>query len=436
MRKRQPRDLAGLTHVATIGPPPPADWGWFWRLSRILLVTGGLLAVFFLSRHWVPQLLAEHWRQSLRTAGDERAEMLVASAARLGRPGLPVLLDALGSPRERVSRAGAEWLHRQLRSWENVPNRQGQRNVEALAKALADEVDSFHPAARLDAARVARRILGWRLDPQIVDRGQVTRSCDKVLRAASLSLPAETALAAGSAGVRAEEGWPPRRDSQEPLPREDETRLRFPQLPQPSPANPRIAARADPATPVDSGLLSDDPADRARVWTMRGTSLDQDRSAPLESDTAGGAVGLDTEAATLDSASAGQIASLSTDECFRRLHSANSGEAIQAEAELRRRGVNARELSIARRVLHPDPLVRLQLVRQLPETLGINTVGWLLKMTDDESAEVRLSAITLLATCTDPRILAEVEAVARNDSDERIRRQAEMLARRRDDRRR
>jgi CRISPR/Cas system Type II protein with McrA/HNH and RuvC-like nuclease domain len=76
------------------------------------------------------------------------------------------------------------------------------------------------------------------------------------------------------------------------------------------------------------------------------------------------------------------------------------------------------------------------LVRQLPETLGINTVGWLLKMTDDESAEVRLSAITLLATCNDPRILAEVEAVARNDSDERIRRQAEMLARRRDDRRR
>ena len=54
-----------------------------------------------------------------------------------------------------------------------------------------------------------------------------------------------------------------------------------------------------------------------------------------------------------------------------------------------------------------------------------------MKMTDDESAEVRPSAITLLATCNDPRILAEVESVARNDSDERIRRQAEMLARRR-----
>ena len=205
----------------------------------------------------------------------------------------------------------------------------------SLGQSLADEVDSFHPAARLDAARIAQRILGWRLDPQIVDRGQVTRSCDKVLRAASLSPPAEMALVAGSAGVRAEEGWPPRRDSQESSPREDEARLEFPRLPRPSPANPRIAAGADPATPVDPGFLSDDPADRARVWTMRGTSLDQDRSAPLESDTAGGAVGLDTEAATLDSALAGQTASLSTDECFGALQLRQQRGGDSGEAELR-----------------------------------------------------------------------------------------------------
>ena len=57
-------------------------------------------------------------------------------------------------------------------------------------------------------------------------------------------------------------------------------------------------------------------------------------------------------------------------------------------------------------------------------------------MTGDDSAAVRLSAVTLLATCNDPRVLAEVEAVASSDSHERIRRQAELLARRRDDRRR
>lgn len=436
MKKSQPFDAARLAQVATIGQSPPADWRWVWRLSRILLITGAILAAFFAARHWVPPLVAEHWRRSLRTAGDERAEVLVASAARLGRPGIPVLLDAMGSARERVSQAGVEWLERELRSWENLPNREGQRNVEALAEALAAQVGSFPPAARLDAARLALRILRWRLDPQIVNRGRVTCACDQVLRAADLALPAETAVASRPAGAAAEEGWDAAPGADQPPASDSEVHLRFPELLRESPARPRIAARADQSISAAGApsTASDRPEAVAQAWSMRSGVIDEGLS-----DRAGLAANGPTPPAAdaaEDPGSAGQAANLGVDECFRRVHSARASEAREAEAELKRRGIDDRQMSIGRRLFDPDPLVRLALVRQLPEIPGIDASGWLLKMAADESGEVRLAAITLLATSNDPQILAEVEETARNDHDERVRRQAEVLARQRGYRRR
>jgi hypothetical protein len=66
----------------------------------------------------------------------------------------------------------------------------------------------------------------------------------------------------------------------------------------------------------------------------------------------------------------------------------------------------------------------------LPLVKSVDAVRWLLCLARDENADVRLLAITLLATTGDPALLAEVERIAREDADSRVRRQAERLGER------
>ncbi len=428
-------DSARLTHVATIGESAPPDRSFWRRLLTIAALTGVILVLFFAGRHWTSAILAAQWQQSLETIPNDRAEMLVASAAGLGRPGIPVLVAALGSPRESVASAGRLWLDRQLRSWENQSNHEGQRNVEALAEALAAELENFSPAARLDAARLASRLLAWRLDAEIVNRGRVTWLCDRVLHAADYVVVAQTpevseaipALLHGqtedmSAGLAPVDDLPPPRPLEIPeLPQEDPIRGRFG-------GQTRRAPNVVPLPNVDEGTRSNDLAD---AWAMRGRRLGEGASVEVYPST--------SERVLVPSApDVGEpepelpepIRDMSLSECLRRLHSPGF-EALAAEEELKRRGFGELQMSIARRVRHPDRLVRLQLVRDLPGIRGVGATDWLIMLAGDEDEKVRLGAVTLLATVNDPAVLNQVESIARNDPVERIRRQAEQMAKRR-----
>ena len=53
---------------------------------------------------------------------------------------------------------------------------------------------------------------------------------------------------------------------------------------------------------------------------------------------------------------------------------------------------------------------------------------WLLRLTQDSDAEVRLAALTLLATTGDPTMLNRVQQIARQDRDPVVQRKIERLA--------
>jgi HEAT repeat protein len=411
-------------------------------MLAIVAMTGAILGVFFAGRYYTSRVLATHWRQSLKTVPDDRAEMLVASAARLGRPGLPVLVAALGSQRESVSSAGRLWLDRQVRSWENLSNRETQRNVASLAEALASDVDSLSPAARLDAARLANRLLKWRLDGEIVDRRRVTWLCDRVLHAADYTVPSP---ARGAGRVVSAELQTQSEGTEEADTREDNQQppglLEFPDLPQEAQVRSPFASHANRATspnvvPLPSVIEKPRASDLADAWAMRGHRLgasppqvSEARIYPSTGERV--LVPSSPEGGTPPSEPLIPLRDTSLTECMRRLHHPGF-ESLAAESELKRRGLNPLQLSIARRVYHPDRSVRLQLVRDLPGIPGIGATDWLMTMAGDAHEEVRLAAITLLATTGDPAVVARVESIARNDPSERIRSQAERLTKRRE----
>jgi hypothetical protein len=119
---------------------------------------------------------------------------------------------------------------------------------------------------------------------------------------------------------------------------------------------------------------------------------------------------------------------LSTLELMRRLSASAGDEAARIEAELEQRGFNQVHLVLAARLCDPNPMARIELARRLPEMQSINAVPWLLWLCEDQDSEVRLTAVTLLATTGDPRLLRRVRDIALRDADPRIRQQAERIA--------
>ena len=156
------------------------------RTLRLTLgITAGLVVLAVAGWSQYPRFLAAHWGNRLQTVPDERAAVLVEGVARLGEPGIPVLVDALGSERESVAAAGKRVVHKELERWGTLRAREYSPKLAILAKALADRVARFGPTAREDAANLASQILRlWALDDEVVDPAEVIASCEKVLRAA------------------------------------------------------------------------------------------------------------------------------------------------------------------------------------------------------------------------------------------------------------
>ena len=110
-----------------------------------------------------------------------------------------------------------------------------------------------------------------------------------------------------------------------------------------------------------------------------------------------------------------------------RLHDADRRVAEQAAAELAQRGYDETQLEMARQLTSPDLAVRTALAESLPSAPGIDPRMWLLWLSRDEQPDVRLSALTVMATSQDPRLMKRVEEMTRTDADRRIQQQGERL---------
>jgi hypothetical protein len=109
------------------------------------------------------------------------------------------------------------------------------------------------------------------------------------------------------------------------------------------------------------------------------------------------------------------------------LHSGDLELRARAEEELQRQGFEALQLELARQLTDPDPRVRRELAESLPAMPGIDAHVWLVWLSRDERAEVRLAAMTVMATTADPNVLRRIEQMARTDADPRVQRQGEKL---------
>lgn len=100
---------------------------------------------------------------------------------------------------------------------------------------------------------------------------------------------------------------------------------------------------------------------------------------------------------------------------------------VAAEAEVVRRGCTPKQIELLRQISDPDPQVRRAAAETLPRQPGVDGRPWLLWLAHDTNAEVRWTAISLLATSGDPETLRQIQELARQDSDPRIQALAEIV---------
>ena len=117
---------------------------------------------------------------------------------------------------------------------------------------------------------------------------------------------------------------------------------------------------------------------------------------------------------------------------MRKLRSDAESERTPARQELLRRGFSEVDLELARQLFSPDTEVRKQLALSVPRLASVDAARWLMWLAADPQPDVRLAAITTLATTGDPSLLDRVEAIARKDSDERVQAVADQIAKQRD----
>ena len=89
----------------------------------------------------------------------------------------------------------------------------------------------------------------------------------------------------------------------------------------------------------------------------------------------------------------------------------------KAKLELIRRGYGASQIALATQIASGDVSARKALVDAIARSASMDPRPWLLFLLDDESREVKLRAISVLATMNDPAITAELRARLVDQSD-------------------
>lgn len=408
------------------------------------------------------RLATVFWRAQLNRAADDQVRVLLQHLAAWDELAIPILVESLNSPRKIVADESYETLLETIDGWGQLDSRSSSdsEKLACLAETLAHGVGQFGPEARTRASQLATQILVRPLDERAAARHRATAACDRVVRIVRQLKPkpvnatrkVELANSAtGPATVAKEE-----KQNAGESPKSAEPDLPSSSSSQAS-ANENVQPISSPAvqSPVTAGMstLAQPAGLLDRLQPSGGVFANQPSGLSVDRDSTSGAPAgalrvlapppkpcratrdelSDQEPRPLVDSRESVDASVDTVEWMRRLQSVEPAESSAAREELVRRGFSEIQMELARRLFDPDPQVRKQLVRVLPELRSINAGTWLLQLCRDEDPQVRLEAFSLLATTPDPRLQGQLAELARQDPDPDVRRQAERLAGHRDD---
>lgn len=373
------------------------------RLAIVLALAASLLGLMTWLWSCHARRTAEALAAELPHLADDEVDEQLSRLARLDDVGLPALCEALGSSRTIIAEGAQARLLEHLARWELLAPQAASRKLTHLAKLLAEQAQRPDATGHRRLADVAERMLAWPMSG-LPDMPQIAMNCEVVL-AAKMHAPREPSLLATMEHAR-------------PIQKIAAATETSPRLEVEQTAN---TAEAMPLTPP--------PTDASTPGKL---PVDMSHARPIEE-----AAKPQAEAPSLDAAPAPitvrvnqprRVAMdlLNTIPLAQLLHSPDSAMAASAREELVRRGFTAAQIELARRLTDSDFSVRSRTAASLPSA-DIDARPWLIFLSRDENPEVRLVALTLMATSGEAQMLRRVHEMAADDPDDRIRSQAQRV---------
>jgi hypothetical protein len=314
----------------------------------------------------------------------------------------------------RLGPAAEQTLRDQIYTWRRLKSPSAGPLAGRLAHVLAQVDPPLKPAGQTRAARLAMQLLQWPrpLEPSL--QHDLAVDCENVLER-SLRPSGKPDLSALAVAAR------PRSEGLAPIDARQ--------------ADVRGAARS--LATSDSSLdlpfaKAPLPEGPARASDERDGSTEKTTTDAPDGEPAA-LVDTDDASAIAENEAAGDarlVADATVFDLFRLLHSTNAETAKQAEQRLLEEGADRRQIALGRELTDPDPARRRYMAEKLPSLTGIDAKAWLLALSRDDDAQVRLTAPTLMGTSNDPEMLDRVKSLGRDDADPKVREQATRLAKR------
>ncbi|MBS0210007.1 MAG: HEAT repeat domain-containing protein [Planctomycetes bacterium] len=379
-----------------------ARWPWF----VVSLLLAAAIAVGYW--RWLPNQgdTTAYWQRHLATMSDAEAVAMLDQLSTRGDEGIAILAASMASQRRPLAQQSATLLRSKLDEWELLSPRAATPRLMVLADALSNHVQQYDADARNSAAEFITRILLWPIDAERVDRPRLNVACQRVLQAIASGEAAAAKPAGSSDQVTANLTLPQ-------MSRADRGGVQS-DLP---PGPPQMA--------MNSGAPRVEPRRLPPAATTQARNIDAGDTAA--SNMPARVPENDPSAPTLPTIAAVNYSNLNVVQLCSYLNDAEASLATAAKQELAARGISARQMEVGAGVTNPDPSVRRRFAEMLPGMTGIDAKPWLMHLSNDEDASVRLTAMTLMATSRDPAMLARVTEMARTDNDERVRYQASRI---------
>jgi len=410
------------------------------RLTRAAATTAVMLFVVWQSAPtlmiWHRGYLANQLAAQVATAEDSKVKIPLRQMAQLGEPALEPLVVAAASQRAAVSAIARQILEEKLAVWQVLAkaypaeaNDLGRAPLK-LAAALATHIDQFGPAGKqwvehltLDMIDLADVLPAQQTGPLLAD-------CSRILVAVPPRGPKLRTVAAVAEPTTTAPGLDAPQPKLETLTRTSEIawaaqpqshaeskfefRSRATSLPPPNFATPAAPKSTwSPTWDTQQAQPVSLPKAAVNDLQVRVSDLPQ-----VQAVQASKVIDVPTPQAMKNRAA--DLRELSSDELLQRLRDSDFYEAGIIRVILGERGFANGELVLRQRLASPNVADRLRVLEDLsalPAASARRLLHWLL---EDQNADVRLKALTAIATTNDPGLADLARELAVSDEDARV----------------
>ena len=362
------------------------------------------------------------WREHFRTLDDSGALDSLRRLAARDQHALPALVAALSSRRAPLVRQAKVELVDHLNRWALLEMEAIEPRQVELLELLAGEIEQCDIAGQRASVDLALRILAEPTQSEAEIAARILAACETILQKRE---PAPTTIVAepapvGSAPTRSAD---PVMSEPRPAPLHEPigAQMRLPPLPK---AMPSLSA---PSTNQNTTHSLNDPTKMQANHEPRRIN----DSATVDSQPVNPPTALISAEGRRPSTSAvlQGLGPASLVDLLSAWHDVALGERQTIERELTRRKITPRQIEIGLGLTSPNVDERRRWLDQLPRMSGIDPKPWLLWLTRDDSAEIRLAALQIMSTASEPAFQRRAGEMALGDSDGQVREVAQRISR-------